>query len=167
MIAPNDAPHLACATTVRGRRATSQTAAAFWIFVLPQFGFWPLRPLRAEWAAFVSDLPKPGLWRGSQRCVRVSLIRDPKLAQETDDAKGHRQVVQSNKRLGVHSALQRRQGRIRSHLGGRARWPQHPQRRPDCRVRARDQSRQVIGGKSQGVLTWRAGQSGKLSLCPP
>src|SRR5947209_20150165 len=37
------------------------------------------------------------------------------------------------------------------YFGGGARWPQHAQRRSDCRLRDRDQSRQDIGGESQGV----------------
>jgi hypothetical protein len=45
--------------------------------------------------------------------------------------------------------------RFCSYLSSGACWPQHAQRRPDCRVRARDQSRQDISGKSQGVLTGR------------
>src|SRR6185312_3957257 len=44
-------------------------------------------------------------------------------------------------------------------LGGRRIIKKKAQRGSDCRIRARDQSRQDIGGESQGVLTWREGLS--------
>jgi cold shock protein len=39
-------------------RVASLAKAAFFVFLVPQFGFWPLRPLACREAAFVSDLPK-------------------------------------------------------------------------------------------------------------
>src|SRR6266545_8230524 len=54
-------------------RVTSLAKVAFFVFLVPQFGFWPLRPLRAERPHSFRIFPKPGLWRGPQRCGCVSL----------------------------------------------------------------------------------------------
>src|ERR1035441_1374967 len=48
---------------------------------------------------------------------------------ESDDGERYCEVVQSDQGLWVYSAgWRRRQGRVRSYLGGRTRRPQHPQR---------------------------------------
>src|SRR6516164_4886181 len=54
-------------------RVASLAKAAFFVFLVPQFGFWPLRPLRAERPHSFRIFPKPGLWRGPQRCGCASL----------------------------------------------------------------------------------------------
>jgi cold shock CspA family protein len=40
---------------------------------VPQFGFWPLRPLRAERSHSFRIFPKPGLWRGGDKDVFVHI----------------------------------------------------------------------------------------------
>jgi hypothetical protein len=42
------------------RNAASLANAAFFIFLVPQFGFWPLRPLRAERQPRFGSSQKPG-----------------------------------------------------------------------------------------------------------
>src|SRR6516165_3483395 len=54
-------------------RVPSLAKAAFFVFLVPQFGFWPLRPRRAERPHSFRIFPKPGLWRGPQRCGCASL----------------------------------------------------------------------------------------------
>src|SRR5262245_56174419 len=54
-------------------RVTSLAKAAFFVFLVPQFGFWPLRPLRAKRPHSFRIFQKPGLWRGPQRCGCASL----------------------------------------------------------------------------------------------
>src|SRR5215467_8993842 len=64
-----------------------------------------------------SDLPKNRLVaRLAANAFRV----DFDLNEETDDAKGHRQVVQSDEGLRVHPAADRREGCIRPHFCRRA-----------------------------------------------
>src|SRR5262249_8372678 len=57
----------------------------------------------------VSDFsPKSGLWRGSQHQTAVGCPASPLrrgLIEEKDDAKGHRQMVQSDQGLRVHKAI--------------------------------------------------------------
>src|SRR5262249_19446505 len=63
------------ATVVRAYpcRVASLAKAAFFVSLVPQFGFSPLRPLRVETPHSFRIFPTPGLWRGPQRCGRASL----------------------------------------------------------------------------------------------
>src|SRR4029077_19115437 len=56
---------------------------------------------------------------------------------EQTSAYRYSQMVQSDQGLWIHSASGRRQGRLCSHLGGRARWPQQSHGGAGARIRTR------------------------------
>src|ERR1700732_2118347 len=60
-------------------------------------------------------------WRDTRAIAYVSTI------QGAGDGNRNREVVQSDERVWIHSAAERRQGRIRPHFGCRARRTEFPQ----------------------------------------
>src|SRR6516164_7685425 len=86
---------------------------------------------------------------------RAMVVR-PRLGscrQGGHDGYWHREVVQPDEGLWIHSAPGRRQRRIRAYLRGRARRLDHSQRGSNGRIRSGQQPRQGVGGESQNALT--------------
>src|SRR5262245_24921161 len=69
------------------------------------------------------------------------------------DGYRHREVVQPDEGLRVHSAPGRRQRCVRPYFRGRARRLDHSQRGSNGRIRSGQQPRQGVGGESQNALT--------------
>ena len=109
---------------------------------------------------FASDHPKTRVVT-RLAAIRAACFRHSRRRQTMQ--KGTVKWFNPTKGYGIHSAFKRREGRVRPHLGGRARWSQHTQRRPERRIRARNQSRQGLSGESEGFMTRSA--SGPVGPC--
>jgi len=87
---------------------------------------------------------------------------------ETYSGLRNREMVQPNQRIRVHSASGRRQGCVRSHLGGRTCGIKQLERRHSPRIRSCFQQRQRGCGKSKGeiaISAHRKPRSGGVLFC--
>src|SRR5262245_15175672 len=167
--------------------ACSLATAAFFVSVTPQFGFWPLRPLRADRAHSLRIAPTPGLWRGSQRCggasnIETSLTRRQTMQKGTvkwfNPTKGYGFIRPStgDKDAFVHISAVERAGLSTLNEGQTLEYELVTNRgrtsaanlKVNCRDRMAAQtgrrSRRVAHGQAPGVFVLWCGRNEKSSI---